>query len=86
MGSSPVAVTKWKDCKSRKNLCTENFTYTKKFYVHEIVALILSKIYLLEKVKKTCKPNNRNLNLDWIIFTNYIVNYMVEKNMLVNVK
>ena len=28
--------TKCKDCKSRENLFTKNFTYTKKFYVHEI--------------------------------------------------
>ena len=35
-----------------------NFTYTKKFYVHEIVAVILSKIYYLKNAKKTCQPNN----------------------------
>ena len=28
--------TKWKDSKSRKNLCTKIFTYKMKFYVHEI--------------------------------------------------
>ena len=54
--------TKSKDCKSRKNLCTENFTYTKTFYLHEIPAVDLSKIYFLKNAKKTCKPNNR----DWI--------------------
>ena len=43
-----------------------NFTYTKKFYVHDIVAVILSKIYFLKNAKKTCKPNNRDLNGDWI--------------------
>ena len=58
--------TKWKDCKSRKNLCTKNFTYTKKFYVHEIAAVNLSKIFFLKNAKKTCKPNNRDLNHDWI--------------------
>ena len=37
----------------------------KKFYVHDITAINLSKIYFLKKVKKTCKPNNRDLNRDW---------------------
>ena len=42
-----------------------------KFYVHEIAAVDLSKIYFLENAKKTCKkktckPNNRDLNRDWI--------------------
>ena len=55
--------TKWKDCKSRKNLCTKNFTYADKFYVHEIVAVNLSKIYFLKKAKKTCKPNNRDIKI-----------------------
>ena len=49
-----------------QNLCTKDFTYTKKFYVHEIAAVDLSKIYLLKNGKKTCKPNNRDLNRDWI--------------------
>ena len=44
---------KWKDCKSRKNVCKKNFTYTKIFYVHEITAVNLSRIYLLENAKKT---------------------------------
>ena len=35
-----------------------------KFYVHEIAAVDLSKIYFLKNVKKTCKPNNRDLNCD----------------------
>ena len=66
-----IVNTKSKDCKSRKNLCTENFTYTRKFYVHEVPAVDLSKIYFLENAKttckkKTCKPNNRDLNCDWI--------------------
>ena len=34
-----------------------------KFYVHEIAAVGLSKIY---NAKETCKPNNRDLNRDWI--------------------
>ena len=33
----------WKDCKPRKNLCSKKFTYTKKNYVHEIIAVNLSK-------------------------------------------
>ena len=47
-------------------MCTKNFTYTKKFYVHEIAAVDLSKIYFLKNAKKTCKSNNRDLNRDWI--------------------
>ena len=38
----------------------------KKFYVHEIAAVNLSKIYFLKNAKKTCEPNNRDLNRDWI--------------------
>ena len=56
--------TKWKDIKSRKNLCTKNFAYTKKFYVHEIAVVNLSKMYFLKNAKKTCKPNNGDLNRD----------------------
>ena len=37
----------------------------KKFYVHEIVAVNLSKLYFLKNSKETCKPNNRDLNRDW---------------------
>ena len=47
-------------------MCTENFTYTKKLYVHEIAAVNLSKIYFLKNAKKTCKPNKRDLNCDWM--------------------
>ena len=36
----------------------------KKFYVHEIVAVNLSKLYFLKNSKKTCKPNDRDLNRD----------------------
>ena len=32
-----------------------------KFYVHEITAVNLSKIYFQKNAKKTCKPNNRDL-------------------------
>ena len=37
--------------------------YEIKFYVHEIAAVELSKIYFLKNAKKTCKPNNRDLNV-----------------------
>ena len=40
--------------------------YTKKFYVHEIAAVYLSKIYFLKNPKKTCKTNNRAINRDKI--------------------
>ena len=36
-----------------------------KFYVHEITAVNLSKIYFLKKAKKTFKPNKRDLDRDW---------------------
>ena len=45
----------------------KNFTYTKKFYVHETTAVNLSKIYFLQNAKKTCKTNDRDLNRDWKI-------------------
>ena len=35
------------------------------FYFHQIAAVDLSKIYFLKNAKKTCKPNNRDLNHDW---------------------
>ena len=36
-----------------------------KFYVYEIAAINLSKIYFLKNAKKTCKPyNRRDLNRD----------------------
>ena len=38
-----------------------------KVYVHGITAGNLSKIYFLKNAKKTCKPNNRDLNRDWMI-------------------
>ena len=42
----------------------------KKFYVHEkvheIAAVDLSEIYFLKNAKKTCKPNNCDLNRDWM--------------------
>ena len=60
------------DWKSTKNLCTKNFTYTEKFYIHEITAVNLSKIYFLKNVKKICKPNKPNLNSAWITSLNLI--------------
>ena len=33
--------------------------------MHEIATVDLSKIYFLKNAKKTCKPNNRELNRDW---------------------
>ena len=41
--------------------------YAKKFYVHEIAAVYLSKIYFLKNPKKTFKTNNRAINRDWNI-------------------
>ena len=41
------------------------FVY-EKFYVYEIAALNLSKVCFHKNAKKTCKPNNRDLNCDWI--------------------
>ena len=43
--------TKRKEFKSR-------LTYTKKFYLREIAAADLSKVFFLKNAKKTCKPNN----------------------------
>ena len=37
----------------------------KKNFVYEINAVDLSKIYFLKNAKKTCKPNNCDLNRDW---------------------
>ena len=62
-----ILKTKWKDCKSRENLRTKNFTYTKKFYFQEIAAVSLS-IFISWNAKKTCKPNNRDVNRNWIIY------------------
>ena len=58
----------WKDCKSRKILCKKKFTFTKKFYLHEIAAVNLSKIFFLKNAKKTYKPNNRDLNRDSVTY------------------
>ena len=50
--------------KTRKNLYPKNITYTEKFCVHEITPVNLSKIYFQKIAKKTCKPNDRDLNRD----------------------
>ena len=42
---------------------TQKLVY-EKFYVHEIAAVNLSKIYFLKNAKKTCKTNNHDLNRD----------------------
>ena len=49
-----------------KTLSAKNFTYTNKFYVHEIAAVNSSKIYFLKNATKTCKPNNHDLSRDLI--------------------
>ena len=43
-------------------LVYEKFYLPKKIYVHETAAINLSKIYFLKNAKKTCKPNNHDLN------------------------
>ena len=42
----------------------KDFTYTKIFYVQEIAAVNLSKIYFLKNAKKIYKPNNHDLNCE----------------------
>ena len=49
-----------------QKLVYEKFYVQEKFYVREIAAVNLSKIYFLKNAKKTSKPNNRDLNGDWI--------------------
>ena len=45
--------------------CVRKILRTRKnFYVREIAAVDLSKIYVLKNAMKTCKPNNRDLNRD----------------------
>ena len=51
-----------------QKLVYKKFTYTKTFYIYEIVSVSLSKIYFLKIAKKTCKSNNRDLNHDWKIY------------------
>ena len=58
--------TKWKDCKSCKSLCTKNFRWRFIKNLSIYLAVDISKIYFLKNAKKTCKPNNRDLNCDLI--------------------
>ena len=44
----------------------QRFVYGK-CYIHVLAAVDISKIYFLKNAKKTCKPNNCDLNRDWII-------------------
>ena len=50
---------------NKKTVNPQNLVY-EKFYVHEIASVDLLKIYLnyIKNAKKTCKPNNRDLNRD----------------------
>ena len=50
-----------------QKLVYRKFDIHEKFYVHEIASVYLSKNYFLKNAKKTCKPNNRDLNRDWKI-------------------
>ena len=54
----------------KRLLIPQKFVY-EKFYVHEIPAVNLSKNYFLKNAKKTCKPNNRDLNRDWMKWLYY---------------
>ena len=68
-----ILTTIWKDYKSRKNLCTKNFTYTN--YRRKFIKNLLSekrKENKTKKIKKS-KPNNRDLNRDWIIIIIIII-------------
>ena len=47
----------------------------KKICVHEIAVVDLSKIYFLKYAIKACKPNNRDLNHDWINHILVIYNF-----------
>ena len=47
-----------------KNAEVYKVAVVKKICIHEIAAVNLSKIYFLKNAKKTCKPNNRDLNRD----------------------
>ena len=48
-----------------------------KIYVDEIAAINLSKIYLLKNARKTSKPNNHDLNRDWISEVGKIVRLLL---------
>ena len=62
-------------------MCTKNFTYVIKFYVHEIAVVNLSKIYFLKNAKKTCI--NHDLNRDWTKIIGFIkTNFFIQQNIL----
>ena len=65
---------------SQKLLCGKFHVHEKKNYMHEIAAVNLSKIYFLKNAKKTCKPNNGDLNRDWITF-NVTFNILMLKKL-----
>ena len=57
----------------------------KRFYVREIADVNLSKLYFWKNGKKTCKPNNHDLNPNWIIwkyFTKCLLQKMLCKTEL----
>ena len=56
--------TKW-TANPAKICVQKTLTYVKKFYIHKIDAVNLSKIYFLKNTKKTCTSNNRDLNRNW---------------------
>ena len=59
--------TKWKECISRENLHTKNFTYTEKIlYTRNYRRRFIKNLLPKKNTKKTCKPNNRDLHRDWI--------------------
>ena len=47
-----------------QKLVYRKFDLHEKFYAHEIATVHLSKNYFFKTAKKTCKPNNRDLNRD----------------------
>ena len=55
-----------------------------KFYVHKKILRTrnLSRIYFLKNAKKTCKPNNCDLNRDWINCNSKLIVTPVQKDML----
>ena len=55
-----------------EKLMYEKFYVHQKILKHEIAAVNLLKNYFLKDAKKICKPNNRDLNRDWIILKPFI--------------
>ena len=56
---------KMKGLQIPQNMGKKIIKYTKKFYIHEIAAVDVSKTNLLKNTKKTCKPSNHDINRDW---------------------